>query len=237
MEVILRQDVSGLGFKNDTVKVRPGYGRNYLIPNGYAVSASDSEKRRVAEDIKQAAHKAERIRSEADALAQKIADLTLIIGTKAGESGKIFGAVTALQVSDALKAKGFDKDRRERGSGERIVFFGRHTIFWLLANSGNRHVKGTENVNPRNQEIHRQQCLMLVGDRWRGRPSQCFAQGGFLCSWGFAHCYCKYCLAAKHPQPPIEPERLRQLCRYFCAERLQITRSRRGAGSERSAVS
>ncbi|PGH37363.1 MAG: 50S ribosomal protein L9 [Candidatus Nephrothrix sp. EaCA] len=113
MEVILRQDVSGLGFKNDTVKVRPGYGRNYLIPNGYAVSASDSEKRRVAEDIKQAAHKAERIRSEADALAQKIADLTLIIGTKAGESGKIFGAVTALQVSDALKAKGFDIDRRK----------------------------------------------------------------------------------------------------------------------------
>lgn len=113
MEVILRQDVSGLGFKNDTVKVRPGYGRNYLIPNGYAVTASDSEKRRVAEDIKQAAHKAERIRNEADALAQKIGDLTVTVGAKAGESGKIFGAVTAIQVSDALKAKGFDIDRRK----------------------------------------------------------------------------------------------------------------------------
>lgn len=113
MEVILRQDVSGLGFKNDTVKVRPGYGRNYLIPNGIAVVANDSEKRRVAEDIKQAAHKAERIRNEADALAQKIGELTVTIGAKAGESGKIFGAVTALQVSDALKAKGFDVDRRK----------------------------------------------------------------------------------------------------------------------------
>ena len=113
MEVILKQDVQGLGYKNDVVKVRSGYGRNYLIPNGIALIATDSNKKMVAENTRQAAHKAEKLKQDAQALAAKIGDLTLELGTKAGESGKIFGAITALQVADALKAKGFDVERRK----------------------------------------------------------------------------------------------------------------------------
>lgn len=113
MEVILKQDVAGLGYKNDIVKVRAGYGNNYLIPNGFALVATDSNKKLVQENIRQAAHKAAKIKQDAEALAAKIGDLTIEIGTKAGESGKIFGAVTALQIADVLKAKGFDIDRKK----------------------------------------------------------------------------------------------------------------------------
>ena len=113
MEVILKQDVQGLGYKNDTVKVKPGYGRNYLIPNGVAIIANESNKRLVSENIRQAAHKAAKLKQDAEALAQKIGDLTIEIGAKAGETGKIFGAVTPFQVADALKAKGFDIDRKK----------------------------------------------------------------------------------------------------------------------------
>lgn len=113
MEVILKTDVAGLGYKNDVVKVKPGYANNYLIPSGVASVATDSNKRMVAENIRQMAHKAAKLKQDADALAQNIGDLTLTIGTKAGETGRIFGAVTAIQVADALKAKGFDVDRRK----------------------------------------------------------------------------------------------------------------------------
>jgi large subunit ribosomal protein L9 len=113
MEVILKQDVDGLGYKNDTVKVRAGYGNNFLIPNGLALIANDSNKRLTAENVRQAAHKAEKLKQDANALASKIGEITIEIGAKAGESGKIFGAVTALQIADALKAKGFDIDRKK----------------------------------------------------------------------------------------------------------------------------
>ena len=113
MEIILKQDVQGLGYKNDVVKVKPGYGRNYLIPNGFALIANHSNKRMVEENVRQVAHKAAKIKDEAVAVAQKIGDLTLELKTKAGETGKIFGAITSLQVSDALKAKGFDVDRKK----------------------------------------------------------------------------------------------------------------------------
>lgn len=113
MELILKQDVSGLGYKNDIVKVKAGYGNNFLIPNGIAIIATDSNKRLVQENIRQAAHKAAKIKQDAEALAAKIGELTVQLGAKAGESGKIFGAVTALQIADALKAKGFDIDRKK----------------------------------------------------------------------------------------------------------------------------
>lgn len=113
MEVILKQDVQGLGYKNDIVKVKSGYGNNYLIPNGFALIATESNKRLVNENIRQAAHKAAKIKQDAEALAAKVGELTVEIKTKAGESGKIFGAVTALQIADALKAKGFDIDRKK----------------------------------------------------------------------------------------------------------------------------
>ena len=113
MEIILKQDIQGLGYKNDTVKVKPGYGRNYLIPQGFAIIANNSNSKMIAENIRQAAHKAEKIKNDAEALAQSIGDLVLEIGTKAGDSGKIFGAITALQVADGLKNKGFDVDRKK----------------------------------------------------------------------------------------------------------------------------
>ena len=113
MEVILKQDVTGVGYKNDIVKVKAGYGNNYLIPNGYALIANKANKRLVEENVRQAAHKAAKVKQDAEALAARVGELTLEIGTKAGESGKIFGAITALQIADALKAKGFDIDRKK----------------------------------------------------------------------------------------------------------------------------
>ena len=113
MEVILKQDVTGLGYKNDVVKVKPGYGRNYLIPTGVALIANESNKRMIAENTRQMAHKAAKIKAEAEAIAQNIGELVIDLKTKAGETGKIFGAITSLQVSEALKAKGFEVERRK----------------------------------------------------------------------------------------------------------------------------
>ncbi|WP_020598302.1 MULTISPECIES: 50S ribosomal protein L9 [Spirosoma] len=113
MDIILKTDIAGLGYKNDTVTVKPGYGRNYLIPQGYAVMATESNKKIVAENIRQAAHKAEKIKNDALALAEAIGDITLSIPAKAGESGKIFGRVTNTQVAEALREKGFDIDRKK----------------------------------------------------------------------------------------------------------------------------
>ena len=109
----MKQDVTGLGYKNDIVKVRPGYGNNYLIPNGFALIATESNRKLVQENIRQAAHKAAKVKQDAEAVAGKIGDLTLEIGTKAGESGRIFGAVTALQIAYALKGRGVEIDRKK----------------------------------------------------------------------------------------------------------------------------
>lgn len=128
MEVILKQDVQGLGYKNDTVKVRPGYGRNFLIPNGVAIIANDSNKRLTNENIRQASHKAAKLKQDAEAMAQKIGDLTIELGAKAGETGKIFGAVTPFQVADALKAKGFDIDRKKVIFKEQPKELGTYTV-------------------------------------------------------------------------------------------------------------
>lgn len=113
MEIILTQDIKGLGYKNDTVSVKPGYGRNYLIPQGYGMIANASNKKVVAENLKQAAHKAEKVQTEAEAIAAKIEAISLQVKAKIGDSGKIFGAITTLQISDALKAKGIDVDRKK----------------------------------------------------------------------------------------------------------------------------
>ncbi len=143
MEIILKQDVTGLGYKNDTVKVKPGYGRNFLIPSGVAIIANDSNKRLIAENIRQAAHKAAKLKQDAEALAAKIGELTVEIGTKAGESGKIFGAVTAVQVSDFLKTKGFDVDRKKIHFKEQPKQIGTYTVTLDL----HKEVKHTINVN------------------------------------------------------------------------------------------
>lgn len=113
MEIILKTDIAGLGYKNDVVTVKAGYGRNYLIPQGFAIMATPSNMKVLAENIKQAAHKVEKIRQDAADLAAAIGDLVLTIPAKTGESGKIFGRVTSLQISDLLKEKGFDIDRKK----------------------------------------------------------------------------------------------------------------------------
>jgi large subunit ribosomal protein L9 len=128
MEVILKQDVQGLGYKHDVVKVKPGYGRNFLIPNGSAMIANESNKKMAAENTRQVAHKAAKLKQDAEALAARIGDLTIEIGTKAGESGKIFGAVTALQIAEMLKTKGFDIDRKKVVLKESPKQLGTYTV-------------------------------------------------------------------------------------------------------------
>jgi large subunit ribosomal protein L9 len=127
MEVILKDDVKGVGYKNDTITVKPGFGRNYLIPQGLAVIADKSNKKIVAENIRQAAHKADKIKGDAQAIADKIGETALEITAKMGESGKIFGAVTTLQISDALKAKGVDVDRKKISFDQEVKTAGEYT--------------------------------------------------------------------------------------------------------------
>lgn len=112
MEVILKKNVDKLGFANDTVNVKPGYGRNFLIPQGYAVLATASAKKAHAEIMKQKAHKESKILAEAQELAAKIEVLTVTITTKAGENGKIFGSVNTVQLAEALKKEGIEIDRK-----------------------------------------------------------------------------------------------------------------------------
>ncbi len=112
MEVILKEDVANLGFKGDLVTVKDGYGRNYLIPQKLAVLATDSAKKMLAEDMKQRAHKLERIKNEAQELADKLQDYTLTVGAKSSSTGKIFGAVGPIQIADAFEKAGFAVDRK-----------------------------------------------------------------------------------------------------------------------------
>jgi len=112
MEIILKKDHKGLGYKNDIVKVKNGYGRNFLIPQGVAVLATDSNKKMQAEEIKQSSFKEQKLRNEATAMAAKFADVTVKVGAKAGESGKIFGSVTNIQLAEALKKAGYEVERK-----------------------------------------------------------------------------------------------------------------------------
>ncbi|MFI5203076.1 MAG: 50S ribosomal protein L9 [Flavobacteriales bacterium] len=113
MEVILKKDVIKLGDCDDVVKVRDGYARNYLIPRGLAIMATDSARKMHTENLKQRSHKATKIKEEAQQIATKLADVLIKVGAKAGDNGKIFGSVNTIQVSDALKKLGFDIDRKQ----------------------------------------------------------------------------------------------------------------------------
>lgn len=112
MEIILLQDVHKLGQKDDLVHVKDGYGRNYLIPRGYAIAATSSAKKMHTENQRQRAHKEEKIRAEAQELAAKMAGLSITVGAKTSTSGKIFGSVNTIQIAEALKEKGFEIDRK-----------------------------------------------------------------------------------------------------------------------------
>jgi len=112
MEVILIQDINKLGQKDDIVKVKNGYGRNFLIPQGYAIAATDSSKKIHAENLRQRAHKEEKIKATAMELAEKLDGTKIMVGAKASSTGKIFGSVNTIQIAESLKEQGFDIDRK-----------------------------------------------------------------------------------------------------------------------------
>lgn len=113
MEVILKQDVDNLGYADEIVKVKPGYARNFLIPRGMAVVATESSRKMLAETMKQRAHKAAKIKGDAESVAKQLEAMTITIATKVGETGKIYGSITALQIADALAKHSVIVDRKK----------------------------------------------------------------------------------------------------------------------------
>ncbi len=129
MEIILIQDVLNLGQKDDILKVKDGYAQNYLIPKGYAVTATPSAKKVLAENIRQRAHKEAKIREEAQALAARMEGIKLTIGAKTSTTGKIFGSVNTIQIAEALAAQGFEIERKNIYlSDEAIKEIGTYTV-------------------------------------------------------------------------------------------------------------
>jgi len=112
MNIILKQDIPNLGLKDDIVKVKDGYARNYLIPNGMAVNATASALKAHKEILSQRAHKEEKRKEEAQEIAKKLEDVSLTIGAKTSTKGKIFGSVNTIQIAESLQEKGFEVDRR-----------------------------------------------------------------------------------------------------------------------------
>jgi len=112
MKIILKQDVNNLGQKDDIITVKDGYGRNYLIPKGYGIQATESAMKIHSENLRQRAHKEEKIKQEAEKIAEKLKDVKVTIGAKTSSAGKIFGSVNTIQIAEALKEKGFDIDRK-----------------------------------------------------------------------------------------------------------------------------
>ena len=121
MQVILKEDVVNLGYKDDIVTVKDGYGRNFLIPTGKAVIASESAKKVLAENLKQRAHKLAKIKEDAQTLAAKLEGVALTIGAKTSSTGTIFGSVTNIQVAEALAKAGFENiDRKIKESVKEV---------------------------------------------------------------------------------------------------------------------
>ncbi|MCK9155452.1 MAG: 50S ribosomal protein L9 [Paludibacteraceae bacterium] len=112
MEIILLEDLNNVGYKDDVVSVKNGYGRNFLIPQGKAILATPSAKKQLAEELKQRAHKLEKIKTEALVLAEKLNGVSLTIGAKASATGTIFGSVNNIQIAESLEKKGLNVDRK-----------------------------------------------------------------------------------------------------------------------------
>ena len=112
MQVILKEDILNLGYKDDVVTVKSGYGRNDLIPQGKAVIATPSALKMLAENMKQRAHKLEKIKNDAKELAAKLEGVSLTIGAKTSSTGKIFGSVNNIQIAEALEKAGYEVDRK-----------------------------------------------------------------------------------------------------------------------------
>lgn len=128
MEVILREDVKSLGKAGDLVRVKPGYGRNYLLPSGLAYEATEGNKKRIAAETRARSTRAEAERADAQAQAARLSAVELTITGKAGEEGKLFGSVTASDIAEALAAKGAEVDRRRIELDQPIKTLGRHTV-------------------------------------------------------------------------------------------------------------
>jgi large subunit ribosomal protein L9 len=140
MQIILTKDVDKLGYANDIVEVKPGYANNFLIPQGLAKVATPTARKILAENLKQRAHKDAKIQADAQALADKLANLPLVFKMKASESGKIFGSVTSQMIAEAMAAKGIEIDRKNI-TVETFKTLGAYTAEVRL----HKHVKGTVN--------------------------------------------------------------------------------------------
>ncbi len=127
MEVILKQDVKNLGYKDDVVNVKPGYGRNFLLPKNLAQMATVASKKMLTETVKQRAFKEQKVKAAAETSAAKLKDLVVKVGAKVGESGKIFGSVTSVQLADALKKLGYDVDRKNITMSDDVKTVGTYT--------------------------------------------------------------------------------------------------------------
>lgn len=127
MQIILKEDVQNLGYKDEIVTVRDGYGRNYLIPQGKAIIASESAKKVLAENLRQRAHKLAKIKADAEALQAKVEGLELTIAVKCSATGTIFGSVTTIQVAEEIAKKGFEVDRKTITIKDSIKELGSYT--------------------------------------------------------------------------------------------------------------
>ena len=127
MKIILKEDIANLGYKDDVVEVKSGYGRNYLIPTGKAVIATDSALKILAENQRQRAHKLAKIKADAEALAASLKDVTLTIGAKTSSTGTIFGSVNSIQIAEALEKLGHNVDRKVIYIKEAVKEVGNYT--------------------------------------------------------------------------------------------------------------
>ena len=128
MDIILKQDIPNLGHKDDIISVKDGYARNFLIPKGFAINATPQAKKVHEEIIRQRAHKEEQLREEAVKMSEKLKDISLTIGAKTSTKGKIFGSVNTIQIAEALKAEGYDLDRKNISiKGDLIKEIGSYT--------------------------------------------------------------------------------------------------------------
>lgn len=127
MKIILKEDIANLGYKDDVVEVKCGYGRNYLIPTGKAVIATDSALKILAENQRQRAHKLAKIKADAEALAASLKDVTLTIGAKTSSTGTIFGSVNSIQIAEALEKLGHNVDRKVIYIKEAVKEVGNYT--------------------------------------------------------------------------------------------------------------
>ena len=141
MDIILIQDVDNLGGKNELVKVKNGYARNFLIPRGLAVEASPSNKKQLEERLKQVKKREEKMLAEINSVVAKLKESPLKIGAKTGTSGKIFGSVTALQISRAIRdQKGYEIDRKKISINEEVKELGTYKATIDFGNGQNAEV-------------------------------------------------------------------------------------------------